>query len=189
MKNEEKLLPKKYKRRFEISEIDSDDLEAVLDMGISSLKSPKPRYPETPEGLEMFKQATFDYFEYLQKCNKDDGRENKLIPDVEGLSVFLGITRRTLLNYEKERGIEWKDFIERAKDLITASKKQLIFRQKIPAVVGIFDLTNNSGYVNSNEFKLIPEQSGTKVKALPAEELPRLDTGKVENDDFQNKQN
>ena len=33
----------------------------------------------------------------------------------------------------------------------------MIFRQKIPAVIGIFDLTNNSGYVNASEFKLKPE--------------------------------
>lgn len=174
MGNEEKLLPKQYKRRFEVTEIDPDDLEAVLDMGISSLKASKAKYPETVEGLEMFKQATLDYFSYVQQCNKDDNREHKLIPDVEGLSVYLGITRRTLLTYEKTRSDEWKDFISRAKDLITATKKQLIFRQKIPAVVGIFDLCNNSNYVNSSEFRLLPETDSNKSKTLDSEDIKEM---------------
>lgn len=174
MGNEEKLLPKQYKRRFEVTEIDPDDLEAVLDMGISSLKASKAKYPETVEGLEMFKQATLDYFSYVQQCNKDDNREHKLIPDVEGLSVYLGITRRTLLTYEKTRSDEWKDFISRAKDLITATKKQLIFRQKIPAVVGIFDLCNNSNYVNSSEFRLLPETDSNKSKTLDSEDIKAM---------------
>ena len=50
----------------------------------------------------------------------------------------------------------------------------MIFRQKIPAVIGIFDLTNNSGYVNASEFKLKPEPQKPERKALPAEELPIL---------------
>lgn len=173
MSNEEKLLPKQYKRRFEVAEIDPHDMEAILDMGVASLKASKAKYPETAEGLEMFKQTTLDYFSYVQQCNKDDSREHKLIPDVEGLSVYLGITRRTLLTYEKTRGEEWKDFISRAKDLITATKKQLIFRQKIPAVVGIFDLCNNSNYVNSSEFRLCPETEQNKQVAYD-EALPKI---------------
>ena len=44
----------------------------------------------------------------------------------------------------------------------------MIFRQKIPAVIGIFDLTNNS------EFKLKPETEEAERKVLTAEELPIL---------------
>lgn len=184
MDREEKLLPKQYKRRFEVAELDPDDLEAVLDMGISSLKASKAKYPETAEGLELFKQTTLDYFSYVQQCNKDDSREHKLIPDVEGLSVYLGITRRTLLTYEKTRNEEWQDFISRAKDLITATKKQLIFRQKIPAVVGIFDLCNNSNYVNSSEFRLKPEVEQKSEKALEFEELPQLGEMLLQSEDI-----
>ena len=50
----------------------------------------------------------------------------------------------------------------------------MIFRQKIPAVIGIFDLTNNSGYVNASEFKLKPETEEAERKVLTAEELPIL---------------
>ena len=39
---------------------------------------------------------------------------------------------------------------------------------------GIFDLTNNSGYVNASEFKLKPETEEAERKVLTAEELPIL---------------
>ena len=86
----------------------------------------------------------------------------------------------TLLTYEKTRDQEWQDFIARGKDLITAAKKQLIFRQKIPAVIGIFDLTNNSGYLNASEFKLVPDIQAHKKNTLTAEQLPRLFPPKAE---------
>ena len=47
--DKDKMLPaKQYKRRFDVTEIDKDDLEAVLDMGVASLRGQKPKYPETP---------------------------------------------------------------------------------------------------------------------------------------------
>ena len=175
MTNKNVQLPQKqYRRRFEVAEIDKNDLEAVLDMGLASLKGRKAKYPDTEEGLELFKETTYEYFEYVQSCNKQEDREHKLIPDIESWAVFLGITRMTLLTYEKTRDQEWQDFIARGKDLITAAKKQLIFRQKIPAVIGIFDLTNNSGYLNASEFKLVPDMQAHKKATLTAEQLPRL---------------
>jgi hypothetical protein len=170
--DEKKLLPKRYKRRFEVEKISPGDLGAVLDMGLASLKGRSPKYPETQEGLEEFKENTLNYFKYIQNCNKEDETEHNLIPDVEGLCCYLGISRKTLLVYENNRDEEWKDFIQKAKTLITATKKQLIFRQKIPPVVGIFDLCNNSDYVNSSEFKLNTEtQNRITVKARTPEEI------------------
>lgn len=161
--NEKKLLPKQYKRRFEVKEINPDDLGAILDVGLASLKGQRAKYPETQDGLQLFQDTTIEYFEYIQRCN-DEGREHNLIPDVEGLCSYLGITRQTLLTYEKQRSEEWRDFIQKAKTLITSCKKQLIFRQKIPAVVGIFDLCNNSNYFNSSEFRIIAEPNNAETK-------------------------
>lgn len=180
VENFEKLEPKQYKRRFEVEKINPDDLGAVLDMGIASLQGRPAKYPDTAEGMQQFKSTVLDYFRYVQKCNQDE-REHNLIPDVESLCVFLGITRNTLLSYEKSRGPEWTDYIQKAKNLITATKKQLIFRQKIPAVVGIFDLCNNSDYVNSSEFKLSAPTETDKNKSLAASELPRLGESTTKN--------
>ena len=93
---------------------------------------------------------------------------------VELWASYLGTTRMTILRYEKNRGEEWQSFIEQVKGLITAAKKQLIYRQKIPAIVGIFDLCNNSGYSNTSEFKLSAQQFEPEKKALSSKELPKL---------------
>jgi hypothetical protein len=88
----------------------------------------------------------------------------------------MGISRMTLLNYERLRSDEWVEFISLVKTALTSAKKQLAFRQKIPTVLAIFDLCNNSNYVNSSEFKLEAQGVSEQPKQLTASQLPRLDT-------------
>lgn len=152
----------------------ASDLDAVLDMSITSIKMGRnAKFPDTEQGLEDFKQCSIDYLEFVRNTNNDPTNENKLIPDIESWATFLGTTRQTILTYEKQRSEEWQEFIALIKGAITSCKKQLAFRQKIPTVLALFDLTNNSGYVNSSEFKLSPEVQVEK-RILSAAELPRL---------------
>lgn len=155
--------------------IHADDLGAVLDMSIESIKLGRPaKFDDTDQGLEDFKEASIAYLEYVRKTNNNPDNEHHLIPDIESWCTFLGTTRMTILTYEKARNNEWKEFIAQMKGAITACKKQLAFRQKIPTVLALFDLTNNSGYVNSSEFKLQPGEQEVYRRVLTAQELPRL---------------
>lgn len=78
-----------------------------------------------------------------------------------------------MLSYEKNRGEECQIFIKQAKTAIVAIKKQLIFNQQIPPIIGIFDLVNNTDYYrNSSEFKLTAEAKEPERKVLRADELP-----------------
>ena len=71
------------------------------------------------------------------------------------------------------RGEEWQTFIKQANTAIVAIKKQLIFNQQIPPIIGIFDLVNNTDYYrNSSEFKLTAEAKEPERKVLRADELP-----------------
>lgn len=152
----------------------ADDLNSVLDMSIRSLKMGRPaKFEESEQGLQDFKEASISYLEYVRETNNNPDNENHLIPDIESWATFIGTTRMTIINYEKSRGQDWKDFIALIKGAITACKKQLAFRQKIPTVLALFDLTNNSDYVNSSEFKLKPEVF-EPTRALSDAELPRL---------------
>lgn len=136
-----------------VSEDDNKYLK--LNMTIESLKMGRPpAYPETEQGLEGFKRTTIDYFQYVKDTNANPDIGKKLVPDVEALCTFLGITRNTLLAYEKQRGSSWQDFIKQTKNAIAACKKELAFHQQIPPVVAMFDLTNNHSYVNTSEFKI-----------------------------------
>ncbi len=172
MKNE--LQPKEY-RRFTPEPIGADNtLEAVLNTTIESLKQGRPpAYPETEQGLEDFKQATIDYFQYVKDTNANPDIDKKLVPDIEGWAVFTSLTRRTILTYEKQRGENWRNFIEQVKNAIAACKKELAFHQQIPQVVFMFDACNNHGYTNTSEFK-VEAISDKQQKVLTAAELPRL---------------
>lgn len=169
MKNE--LKPKEYKR-FTPKPIEADStLEAVLNMTIESLKQGRPpAYSDTEQGLEEFKQTTIDYFQYVKDTNANPDIEKMLVPDIEALCTFLGITRATLLTYEKQRGSSWQDFIKQTKNAIAACKKELAFHQQIPPVIAMFDLTNNHSYVNSSEFRIEPISDKAPERHLSLEE-------------------
>lgn len=152
----------------------ASDLDAVLDMSIRSVKLGRPAaFPDTQQGLNDFKEASISYLEHIREVNNNPDNDNKLIPDVEGWATFLGTTRKTILMYQKTRDDGWKEFIELIKGSITACKKQLAYRQKIPTVLAIFDLCNNSDYINSSEFKLVPEAPEEK-RILTCDQLPQF---------------
>lgn len=149
--------------RYEISEAGSDNLAPILDVAIKRLKGNPPAYENSTEGLKKFMNTCVSYFEYIQTQNKRPGCK-KIIPDIEGLSMYLGITRKTLNLYQKERGTDWKDAIDLVKNAIMSVKKELAFHQQIPTVYAIFDQVNNSDYRNVSEFKLVPETENDKMR-------------------------
>lgn len=158
--------PENYGKPEEIAVSDNvDDLNTVLTMGIQSLKRGVQKYPNTPEGLELLKQRTNDYFDYIVTANSRPNVEQRVYPDIEGLALFLGTTRKSLLDYSK-RSPEWESAINLAKTVIFTAKKQLADNYKIPPVLQIFDACNNFGYINSSEYHLIPEQ---QTEAKPTE--------------------
>lgn len=148
------------------------DLGALLDISIEQIGNKqvgrRAIYENTQNGLNNFLEATKKYFEYIKDVNSVN--EEKLIPDIEGWCVFLGITRQSALNYAK-RGDEWKEAIEYIKDCILSAKKQLAFRFKIPPVVFLNDISNNHGYLNTNEFKITTGNTYEKLPQLSREEI------------------
>lgn len=148
------------KNKGECLALETNDLTAILDMTITSIKASKGRpseYPDTHEGLEAFRQQTLEFFEHVNRINANPEIEKKLVPDIEAWAVYLGITRQTIHVYEK-RSAEWRDTILVFKNAIASCKKQLAMTYKVPPMIAVFDLVNNHGYVNSNEFHLIPEK-------------------------------
>lgn len=161
MESETKKRPK-----YECVILENDDMSAILDMTISTMKNRGGRpfeYPQTEQGLTTFRENTIAFFEYVNSVNQNPDLERKLIPDIEAWATYLGITRVTIFNYEK-RGGEWAQTIQAFKNAMASIKKQLLFNYKIPPMVGVFDLTNNHGYVNSNEFKLTQNVEVTTYK-------------------------
>ena len=127
------------------------------------------KYPPTQEGLQLFVKRSEEFFDYVHRLNAREDIEKKLIPDVECLTVYLGISRKTLFEYEA-RGGAWADTISYVKNIINTSKKQLAMNFKIPPMLYMFDATNNHNYVNTSEFKL---QATTIINQAPDSELER----------------
>ncbi len=72
------------------------------------------------------------------------------IPDVEHFCGYAGISRDTYRSW-MEPGVMSDDFREEVKrfdTLLAGQKKQLMFKNQIPAVPALADLNNNHGYTN-----------------------------------------
>lgn len=165
-----------YKREYHKPTVeDSREIECLVDLGVQCLKmNRKPYFENTPEGLEEFKKLTFDFFETVNNHNRLADKEDLIIPDIEVWSTFLGITRQTLMNYEKDRQGEWSSFIRQVKDVIFACKKQLGLKNRLNGLVFILDSTNNHEYYNSNEFR-VTQTVETKKTMLSINDLPKLE--------------
>lgn len=105
---------------------------------------------ETVEDLE---NGIIAYWDYLLKANT---KEIALIPDLEGLCAFLGISRKTLNNWENNDVRGFAATIEQAKNDIAACKKQIGLQGKIPPLVMAMDFNNNHGYVQKQEVVVTP---------------------------------
>ena len=106
-----------------------DDLTEILETGVERIKKNNGRpctYPCTREGLQKLAEACAGYIEHLNSVNSvKDEKQQKLLPDYEGLCCFCGVSRRTMLTYEKTRPPEWGELIDYYKTLIMSGRKQL----------------------------------------------------------------
>lgn len=149
-------MPSKELRPYkEISkDLSVDETTAALDMTTTILRNLGGRpfkYANTEEGLQDFIENSLGYFTYLQSANSKLDEKQQIIPDIEGYCLWLGICRSTLKTYH-DRGGEWQRVIDLHKEGIASVKKQLMLKGRIPSVMGIFDLTNNHSYYNTNSF-------------------------------------
>lgn len=179
------------KRGGKATKLETGDSKAIEELIISSIRKCGGRpsyYPDTEEGMELFRNKTLEYFEYIETVNNDPAIEKKLIPDIESWAVFLGTTRQSIWEYS-QRSKEWYELIQFFKDSIFAFKKQMGEHGKVPQVLLIFDACNNFGYKNTSTFntelKLEYEMKKDNLK-LPDlseylqeenwKELPRFNT-------------
>ena len=162
------------------------DLADSLDLTISCLDEFKRRggvtakYPPDDDGLQMFIDVTRDYFTTLRECNTS-GEDFKVVPDIESWCAFLGISRQTLMTYNR-RGGAWSETIEYLKTCICSCKKSLADRGKIPPMVAIFDMINNHHYLNTSEFRISTqvEQSPMTITRTSEEIMAQYDRNLLE---------
>lgn len=150
------------------------EIAATLDASIRAFKRGIVAYEDSEIGLRRFRKDSENYLEYVKAVNESAAQNGAggAVPDIESWAAHLGITRMTINRYER-RGSDWEETISSMKGIITACKKQLALAGKMPPVLAIFDLTNNSGYINASEFKLVGETQ-QEAKQITAEEWEKV---------------
>ena len=133
----------------------------------------RPRKIETVEELKAGIQK------YINYIRDESAAGVHLIPDIEGLALFLGVSRSTLFEWQKARPGEFSDTLKSAFNAIAAVKKQLAMSGKIPPIVFATDFNNNHGYTQAAQ--KIDLNVGKQAQELPtaadiAQRLP-VETG------------
>lgn len=169
------MASKEYKRQGYAPDLsESDNVSAVTRILLETIKAGRPAaYPDTPQGLEDFKEATVKYLEHVQKVN-ESGIEKKVMVDIESWACYLGTTRATIATYERTRDEKWQEFIAVTKNGIAAAKKEAAFHGQLQPMIAVFDLANNHNYKNTNEFKLETAPKEPERKIMLSSELPVL---------------
>lgn len=134
-----------------------------------------PKY----SSVEQLQQKIIEYWEYLENANQNG---IALIPDMEGVCSFLGISRTTFRTWERENFQGFAETLAQVRNDIAACKKQLGLQNKIPAIVMAMDFNNNHDYVQKQEVQVAtPNLLGesTKIPEL-AEKYMDLIEGEFE---------
>ena len=77
---------------------------------------------------------------YFKKCQHE-----RLVPGICGLANYLGLSRNTILRYEKDSEKEdYNEVIERARTTIEAYNEQILYSKNNSGA--IFVMKNNFGY-------------------------------------------
>ena len=124
-------------------------------------KGGRPRKYETIEELQ---EGIKKYLVYIAEKN---AAGVALIPDVEGLALFLGVSRSTLYEWQNSRPGEFSDTLKRTLNAIAAAKKQLALMGKIPPLVFATDFNNNHGYTQQQNIEIT---AARKLEQLPTRE-------------------
>lgn len=125
-----------------------------------------PGQPPKFKKVEDLQKAIDEYFDWCDnrvvkvysKTVDDVVEINKPEPyTIEGLCLAMGISRQTLLNYEKTEGYErFFDTVKRAK--MRVQKCMVLTSLEGQAAGAIFNLKNNFGYKDSQELTGDPDK-------------------------------
>jgi len=108
-----------------------------------------------------------------------------VIPDIEGVASFIGVSRNTMREWELRNYKNFAQVLAQLRTDIASTKKQLALRGKIPPVVFATDFNNNHDYVQKQEVAITPtpyvEQISTedlKKKYLDNVKLSAIEVSK-----------
>lgn len=161
-----KLVYRRFKEGEDYIPCTGNEMSEMFKLARENMESLRERGGRPPvfESVRDLQNAIINYWNYLDKANAE---EIRLIPDVEGLCSFLGITRNTLIDWENNNYRGFGDTIKIVKNDIASCKKQLGEQNKIPALVLAMDMNNNHGYTQKQEMIITPNQPLGEAESNP----------------------
>lgn len=117
-------------------------------------------------GAEL--QGAIDaYFEMIYQAQ---AAEVEIVPDIELLASFLGVTRNVLFSWMRgEANPEFVQVLDLAFNDIATGKKQYALQHKVAPLVYLSDMQNNHGYVAEQRKQDV--QLNFRVEQLTKEQL------------------
>lgn len=162
---------RRFKEGRDYEKQTAPDMVAMCDMmsrGIFGAPEDRERgkggRPRKYETIEELQEGIQKYLVYIAEQN---AAGVALIPDVEGLALFLGVSRSTLYEWQRARPGEFSDTLKRTLNAIAAAKKQLALMGKIPPLVFATDFNNNHGYTQQQNIEIT---AARKLERLPSKE-------------------
>jgi hypothetical protein len=134
-------------------------LEAIERESVEAVKLGRPLKFASPEELRF---KIKEYFE--DYC--EEGKAHP--PTITGLAVFLGTSRKVLMEYEDDRPA-FSNAIKKAKERIAAWTEEQLYRNTQVAGV-IFNLKNNYGWKDRTETDLTSNGQPVGILFLPQRE-------------------
>ena len=151
-----------------------DDANEWVDMALLAIRSMDMIQGKAPfrtgnryTTVEELQEAIKEYWQYI--IQRNSGGELRIVPDVEGMALFLGTTRNTLRKWEVENTRGFSETVQVAKNAIAAYKKQMGLSGKIPPVFAAIDFNNNHDYVQKQVTEI--NLNNPLGEAAPVQEL------------------
>lgn len=168
----------KYKRKGECLQLEQNDLQGICQFAIESLQrhgGRNAKYANTEQERQRFLNDVIEYFRCLYDANTGKEQDQMLIPSVESLCLYLGISRTTLFNY-CNRSPEWQETVNMARNAIATARTELATHFKIPPLLHLFDMVNNHPqYYNTSQFVISAESpQDTMSPSITTTELSRI---------------
>ncbi len=166
---------RRFKEDIDYLPIDADEMVTMLEFEKNNCK--RLGRPPVFSCVEELQGAIEAFWDYLITANKNG---NALIPDIEGLASFLGISRETLNEWERSNYRGFSSTIKATKNSIASCKKQLALKGKIPTIVFATDFNNNHGYTQKQDIQVTQLTDKLAPVTDPEERRKRIEAAVVE---------
>lgn len=148
---------RRFREGRDFEAVEPDEMTVLCNMAIQNIemyaKNELVGRPRKYETVESFIKSATGYLEYIRDANNDGV---KVIPDIEGLCSYMGISRTALFDWQTSRPGAYSDAIKSVLNFMASFKKQLALKGKIPPLTFATDFNNNHGYTQKQEVVVTP---------------------------------